>query len=103
REGTRGRGGREPHVERRDQALPAGEDLRSRPLDQVERLRQRLRLGIGERRRFQIAPPRRRLCMIWTTLFPRVSWEGTLDATLATARCDRVGTHSQQLARARPA
>jgi len=41
-----GRG--EPHVERRDEALAAGEDLRARPLDELERLGQRSRLGVGE-------------------------------------------------------
>ena len=41
-----GRG--EPHVERRDQALAAGEDARARPCRELERFNQRFRLGVGE-------------------------------------------------------
>jgi hypothetical protein len=38
----------EPHVERGNEALAAGEDPRARPFDQLERLGERFRLGIGE-------------------------------------------------------
>src|SRR3954464_6041065 len=63
-------GMRKAYVQRGDEALAAGEDLRARTLDQLERLGERLSSGIGERRRFQNgAPPRRRLCTKWTTLF----------------------------------
>ena len=46
-------GRRKAHVERGNEALAAGEDLRARALDELERLRQRARFRIGKRRRLQ--------------------------------------------------
>ena len=45
----------EPHVERGDEALAAGEDSRARPLEQFVHLSERFRLGVGEGRCFQCA------------------------------------------------
>ena len=36
------------HVQRRDETLPAREHLRAGALHQLERLRERTRLGVGE-------------------------------------------------------
>src|SRR5687768_3194364 len=48
---------RQPHVERRNEALPAREDFRARALEKLQRFRQRARFRVGERRRLQIATP----------------------------------------------
>src|SRR2546430_5200607 len=48
----------EPHVERSDQALSAGEQPRVIGAEQLDSMRKRARLCIGKRCRLQVLPPK---------------------------------------------
>ena len=94
-------GRRQAHVERRNEALAAGEDLRAGTLEQLERLGERARFCIGKRRRLQrpdlllevviITSKRRRQCgaLRW--------FAGLLAALVAGGDCGRQTYPSQPI------